>query len=187
MYSNADGYETEPVGTALEQAKRAVKKRSTIQRLPPSCPPTSLSSSNPIAFCDTPRIDAKSPSGHTHACTRIDERVLAMKLDTLRSLKKFDVVKNNEHLAQSLCTFETLVIQFCDLPTTPIAVTVVSQIDALHDAIYSLESICSAMSTLYLSQQNTRRRTNSERMSTFILCCGIALLVFAFTCFRANI
>ena len=185
MFSNDDGYQTEPVGgdrLKFPELKQRMKKKreepskihqETI-RLPPMCPPVSMSSTHTFASCDAPIIDAKEPSGHIHPCTRINQRVLNDKQTTLRSLQMFEVVKNNEHLAQSLHTFETLVAQLCSSPTTPIAANVVSQIDDLHDAIYKLESICCAMSTLYLSQKKTRRQLCSQDrfylLAVFVFC-----------------
>lgn len=181
MCSNVDGYMTEPVvdrlrtNTQLEHAKQRAKKRREEVK---AANILSVLHSQPTTIVPH---EAEKTLAPTTATIKIDKHVLHNKQQILRSLQTFEVVKNNENLAQSLRTFEKLVADLCFSPTTPIAENVLSQIESLQDAIYRLESICCAMSKLYLSQANKPHKTNNLPLICFVI---VACFVYGIAWFN---
>ena len=165
MEKNADGYDSEPMSDASynpfgqQKSRKPPKKIVKTTVLPAFCPPLATSPKHTFVTCDAPITDTTSSSGHIHPCFLIDQRVLKQKLEILQSLHSFVVVQKNQELANSLHTFELLIKQLGSAPKTPIAETVVAQIDGLQNAIYQLESTCSAASTLYLSHPKSDKTT----------------------------
>lgn len=161
------------------------KKPTKTVVLPPICPPLATSSNNTFVSCDAPITDASSSSGHIHPCILIDHRVLKQKLEILQSLHCFAVVQKNQDLAENLRTFELLVKQLGSSPKTPIAETVVAQIDGLQNAIYQLESTCSAATTLYLSHPKSHKKNCLQCIVSWDALVVICVLCVCFFLFNA--